>query len=248
MELSKCGDYTREQPPCAIINDQRVCNVSSNLADIFEDAKLLSTFDGIVSAYRELATKALVTLHVDIRCGIIHMMSRILGAHYVLDQPANEPDPSVLTLNADLLKFDDTLTIHLPEKEYRFITAGLGSLLDHVLVTNASHISAMNGHGCGRMQLNILVLQQNLKSIEDNATLSRSVRFYEYFSEGADAVVLKAKKTGGKGMDLNLEELKVLIELCYSEALQSPQRDVAMQAKRALNDHQLQLSECMWNT
>lgn len=248
MELGKSSDCTREQPTCAIINDQRVCCVSSKLVDIFEDAKILRTFDGIVSAYRELASKALITLHVDIRCGIIHMMSRVLGAHYVLDQSANEPDPSVLTLNADLLSFDDTLTIHLPEKEYRFITAGLGSLLDHVLVTNASHIPVMNGHGCGRMQLNILVLQQNLKSIEDKATLSRSARFYEYFSEGADAIVSRAKKTGGKGMDFNLEELKVLVELCYSEALQSQQRDVAMQAKRALNDHQLQLSESMWNT
>lgn len=174
-------------------------------------------------------------------------MSRTLGAHYVLDQPANEPDPSVLALNADLLSFDDTLTIHLPEKEYHFITAGLGSLLDHVLVTNASQISVMNSHGCGRMQLNILVLQQNLKSIENNASLSRSARFYEYFGEGADAIVSRAKETGGKGMGFNLEELKVLVELCYSEALQSQQRDIAMQAKRALNDHQLQLSETMWN-
>ncbi|KAL9109154.1 MAG: hypothetical protein Q9187_008195, partial [Circinaria calcarea] len=162
--------------------------------------------------------------------------------------PANEPDPSVLALNADLLSFDDTLTIHLPEKEYRFITAGLGSLLDHVLVTNASHISVMNGHGCGRMQLNILVLQQNLKSIENNVSLSRSARFYEYFSEGADVIISRVKETGGKGMGFNLEELKALIELCYSEALQSQQRDIAMQAKRALNDHQLQLSETMWNT
>ena len=207
-----------------------------------------STFDGILSAYRELATKALLTLHVDIRCGIIHMMTQTLKASYFLDQPANEPDSSVLRLNADLLSFDDTLTIHLPEKEYQFMTSGLGLLLDHQLVTNASKISVMNENGCGRMQLNILVLQQNLKSIESDATLTRSAQFFEYFTEGAGTIVSKVKEAGGKDVGFNLEELKVLIELCYSEALQSEQRDIAMQAKRALSDHQLQLSECMWNT
>ena len=176
------------------------------------------------------------------------MISRTLRAHYVLDQPANEPDPSVLRLNADLLSFDDTLTIHLPEKEYQFITLGLGLLLDHLLVVNASTISVMNSHGCGRMQLNVLVLQQNLKSIENEVTLARSALFYEYFTEGASAIVSRVKEAEGKDVGFNLEELKVLVELCYSEALQSQQRDIAMQAKRALNDHQLQLSECLWNT
>ena len=208
----------------------------------------LRTFDGIVTAYRELANQALMTLHVDIRCGIIHMLARVMKGHYFLDQPANEPDPSVLLLNADLLSFDDTLTVHLADNEYQFVTQGLGLLLDHVLVTNASQISVMNGNGCGRMLLNILVLQQNLKSIDNQGSLTRSALFYEYFQEGADAVLRKVKDARGKNFGFSLEELKLLMELCYSETLQSQQRDVALQAKKALNDHQLQLSEFLWNT
>ena len=176
------------------------------------------------------------------------MISRTLNAQYLLEQPANEPDPSILSLNADLLSFDENVMHYLPEQEHYFITTGLPLLLDYVLVTNASTISVMNLNGCGRMQLNILVLQQNLKSIEDDAALSRSAQFFQLFTEGADDIVIKAKETGGKELQFNLEELKVLVELCHSEGLQSPQRDIATQAKRALNDHLLQLSESMWNT
>ena len=205
-------------------------------------------FDGIISAYEDLASKALLTLHVDMRCGIIHMLSRTFQAQYLLNLPANEPDSNILALNADLLSFDDTLTAHLPNPEYQFITNGLGLLIDTVLVAYASRISLMNENGCGQMQLNVLVLQQNLKSIEHEIKLSRSSRYYEYFGEGADAIVSKAKEAGGKDMGFNLEELEVLVKLCYSEPLQSSQRDVATQAKRALTDHLLQLSESMWNT
>ena len=176
------------------------------------------------------------------------MITRTLNAPYLLDQPANEPDPSVLTLNADLVNFDDKLTMYLPDREHRFIISGLGFLLDNLLVGNASQISAMNINGCGRMQLNILVLQQNFKSIEDEVTLARSTQFFELFGEGALAILEKAKESSGKDLGFNLDELKVLIKLCHSEGLKSQQRDVALQAKRTSNDHLLQLSESMWNS
>ena len=205
-------------------------------------------FDRILTAYKDLASTALLTLHVDIRCGVIHMMSRIFKAHYFLDEPSNEPDRDILSLNADLLSFDDTLKLHLPELEYQFMTVGIGLLIDNLLVTNASQISLMNNNGCERMQLNILVLQQNLKSVESGVSLTRSAQFYDYFRQGADAIVERAKETGGKDLGFTLEEVKVLVTLCYSAALQSQQRDVAAQAKKALSDHQLQLAEYMWNS
>ena len=213
-----------------------------------------SAFDGIVSSFRNLATKILHTLHVDMRCGIVHMITRILHAHYLLDQAANDPDPSVLTLNADLVSFDGNITTYLPDREHRFMTTGLALLLDRLLITNASQIAGMNIHGCGRMQLNILVLQQNLKTIEDDVTLARSAQFFELFHEGADAIVARARararaqENGANDLDFNLEELKVLVKLCYSEGLQSQQREVAMQAKKGLDDHEFQLTESMWNT
>jgi exocyst complex component 4 len=44
------------------------------------------------------------------------------------------------------------------------------------------------------------------------------------------------------------DELKALLELCYSEQLADPERGVAAAAKRQLADKLLGLSEYMWQS
>ncbi|KAL8939766.1 MAG: hypothetical protein Q9216_003180 [Gyalolechia sp. 2 TL-2023] len=201
------------------------------------------TFDGIVASIRALALDAFFTLQVDIRCGIAHMTAQMLKSPYLLSHPTNNPDPSVLSLNSDLLSFDDALSTYLPSKEHRFITTGLTALVDTFLVANASQTQCMNVHGCGRMQLNILVLQQNLKSIEGDVSLSRSAHFFELFAEGAEAIVARLREGGIKDADFTLDEYKTLVELCHSEGLQSTQREASVQARRKLTEHLKQLGE-----
>jgi exocyst complex component 4 len=103
----------------------------------------------------------------------------------------------------------------------------------------------MNRLGCDRMQLNILVLQQNLRNIEPAALLPLSARFFDLFADGPAEVVKRAKEEQGT---LSYERLKVLVELCYSEGLASKRMEVAMQAKRGLGEHLLLLSEALWQT
>ncbi|KAL8900190.1 MAG: hypothetical protein Q9192_001194 [Flavoplaca navasiana] len=206
-------------------------------------AESAATFDVVVASMRSLALDALFTLQVDIRCGIAHMLGRLYNAPYSLPYPTNNPDPNVLSLNSDLLSFDDTLSSYLDDKEHRFITDGLATLMDSLLVAHAGDIGCMDSNGCGRMQLNILVLQQNLKAIEGGVQLSRSADYFELFAEGADAVVERAQQTGAKGADFSIEEFKSLVELCHSEALQSQQREPSMQARKKLTEHLRQLDE-----
>jgi len=213
----------------------------------------VEAFDSILASVRTLGTTALLALHIDIRLGVIHMLNRTLQAPYLLAQPAQDPDPSILSLNADLLSFADTLSTHLTASAQTFITSGLALLIDTFIVTNASHITGMNEHGCGRMQLNILVLSQNLKSIEASSPghsieIDRSARFFDLFMEGADAVVEKAKDRGGEELEgFNLEELKALVELWYREGTESGAREVQVKSRRELGDKLLVLSECLWN-
>lgn len=206
-------------------------------------AESVATFDVVIASMRSLALDALFTLQVDIRCGIAHMLGRLYDAPYSLPYPTNNPDPNVLSLNSDLLSFDDTLSSYLDDKEHRFITGGLATLMDSLLVTHAGDIGCMDSNGCGRMQLNILVLQQNLKAIEGGVQLSRSADYFELFAEGADAVVQRAQQTGAKEADFSIEEFKSLVELCHSEALRSQQRESSMQARKKLTEHLRQLDE-----
>ena len=169
-------------------------------------------FDLVLAAYRELSTNALYTLHIDIRYGIVCSMAPALEGPYTLEQPISEPDPDILRLNSDLLSFDDTITSHLPDKEYGFVSGGLGLLLDAILFSTKSSL------------------------------------FFDYFDRGPAAIVDKARETGGENLGLDLDEFKALIELCYSEQLLSPQRDIAAQAKRQMGDDMMQLTELMWAT
>jgi exocyst complex component 4 len=140
------------------------------------------SFDRIVSSYEELAATALLTLHMEIRYQIIYYLHIALSpetAPYILEQDVNEPDPQILSLNSELVSYDETVVRFLRPKEIGFVRIGLGMLINSYLVTNAHMVAPMNAKGCGRMQLNILVLQQNLKNIEegvDRLTTSPSSR------------------------------------------------------------------------
>jgi exocyst complex component 4 len=179
------------------------------------------------------------------------------NAPYLLKQVVNDPDPRILALNADLVSYDETTTRFLRDKEISFVRTGLGLLIDTLLVTNAAFVKAMNANGCGRMQLNILVLQQNLKNIEQDVSLQRAARYYDMFMEGPEAVVRKAKEENGdtaakkmasKRDTFSYDELKTLVELCFSEQLANPERGVSTVAKRGMGEYLLQLSEYMWQS
>ncbi|KAH6963890.1 Sec8 exocyst complex component-specific domain-containing protein [Fusarium avenaceum] len=219
----------------------------------------VQAFDSIVSSFEELAGTALLTLHMEIRCRIVHSLSIALSpsvAPYLLDQEVSEPDPQILSLNSELVFLDETIVRYLREKEIAFIRTGLGLLINCYLVSNACKASPMNDKGCGRMQLNILVLQQNLKNVEEGVNLARAANYFSLYEQGADAIVEKAKEdkeqqrgTSAQDPDnFSYDELKALVELCYSEAMANPERGIATAAKRQMQDKLLGLSEHMWQT
>lgn len=221
---------------------------SSSMPRLPLTSSTATSFDQTLSSIRSLALTALLTLHLDIRAGMIHMIGRTLSAPYLLAQPTQEPDPSVLTLNSDLLSFDDTLNTHLDAQDHAFVINGLALLIDTTLISlTPKQVTAMNADGCARMQLNILVLQQNLKAIEADANLSRSVQYFDMFNLGAGGIVALAKEKG-KEIGFTLEELKELVELSYSQGLRSDGREGAVAARKGLSSGLMELSEILWDT
>jgi exocyst complex component 4 len=182
-------------------------------------------------------------------------------APYILEQDVNEPDPQILSLNSGLVSYDETVVRLLRDREVAFVRRGLGLLVNSYLVTNAPLTAPMNARGCGRMQLNILVLQQNLKNVEEDVDLARAANYYSLFEKGPDAVVDKAREqaaAAAAGDDdsasarpaaadrFSYDELKAMLELWYSEQLANPERGISSAARRQLNDKLLGLSEHMW--
>lgn len=203
-----------------------------------------SAFDNTLQSLRDLASNVLFTLHIDIRCGIIHMLTRAMRGpnppaisgepstptpstsinwwHILSSQPT-AASPAVLELNNDLISFDTNISTYLGAAECQFITAGLARFIDYTFVASTRHIGAMNSNGASRLQLDILVLQQNLKNVipaqpvreentnepksasspsheqpqtqqEDPVSLPRSAKFLDWFLEGAERALDNAKE------------------------------------------------------
>ncbi|KAI1104328.1 Sec8 exocyst complex component-specific domain-containing protein [Jackrogersella minutella] len=214
------------------------------------------SFDNIVSSYEDFAGTVLLMLHMEIRCRIVQSLSVALSpktAPYVLgDQEIKEPDPQILSLNSELVAYDETIVRFLRDKETAFIRTGLGLLINTYLVFNALATQPMNTRGCERMLLNILVLQQNLKNIEAGVDLTRAANYFSLFQEGPDKIVDKAKHDAKDPVSeeerFTYDELKAILELCYSEQLADPERGVAAAAKRKMGEKVLALSEHMWQS
>jgi len=217
-----------------------ICNNSGIKVDIHPSA-----FDGVVSSFQELATTILYTLHAEARCRVIYYLDKcISGGNHCLDNPVSTPDTNVLALNTDFVWFDETISASLPRRELRFIENGLGAMMNHILVSQASTIKILNNDGVDRMQMNILVLQQNLRNVDFSADLGRASKFYALYAGGMEELIADVK--AGK-LDFTYEELKVIVELYFSEAMNNRRESSsALQARRSLNDSLLALSEIMW--
>ena len=261
----------------------------------------IKAFDTTLSSFRDLAHTALVTLHIDVRLGVIHQLTRSLRGpnapaldepaaspprdssalpptdsglyHWFLPQPPTSASPLILELNGDLIKIDITTSAYLGTKESAFLNNGLGKLLDRTLVVGADYIQVMNANGAQRMGLDILVLQQNLRNIsvtsgpfhkaqltsssngpqinnDDEAMLKQSAQFYDLFLQGPDKVMsfVKEHKAKEGGVGYTYDELRTLIEVCYSAALRSADREENVKAKKGMQDCLLQLGELLWDS
>ncbi|KAJ5176738.1 uncharacterized protein N7482_002615 [Penicillium canariense] len=261
-----------------------------------------AAFDQTLDSLHGLGSNALLTLHVDIRCGIIHMLTKTMSGpnpptvrnsepltpspstseswwHIVMNQPT-AASPTILQLNGDLIRFDTNISTYLGSAEHWFITSGLARFIDRVFVACTRYIGAMNANGALRLQLDVLVLQQNLKNIiidptaestegtespsQEVVALPRSAKFLDWFLEGAEKALDYAKDekeafaahgdqalAAGNGEPFTYDELRVLVDLCFSEISRGPRgaesREDFMAAKKASADALLRLNEIMWD-
>ena len=254
-----------------------------------------SALDTTIQSLRNLATTALFTLHIDVRCGIILMLTKTMAGpephsirtsvpstptpdlnvnwwHIVLNEPT-AASSTILQLNSDLIAFDTGVSSYLGPEDRWFMTSGLARFIDRVFVSCTRYIGAMNANGALRLRLDVLVLQQNLKNIvidptaqepDEVVALLRSAKFLEWFLDGAEKALDYAReekelftKDSQEALALGIDEpftydeLKELVELCFSETLRGPRadnREDFMAAKKASADAMLRLNEIMWDS
>jgi exocyst complex component 4 len=134
---------------------------------------------------------------------------------------------------------------------YPRLTHGLAQLMDTYLLALCTRvITRMNSHGCAHMQLNVLVLQQNLRNVDSRALLPHSALYFDLFNAGPYAIVARAKKCGkGYGVPGGLvgeREVKALLGMVYEERIRGEDRESSVAEKRKLDAQLLEISEFMY--
>ena len=152
------------------------------------------------------------TLHIDLRLHLLHGVYKAMDTTYLLNQPYNDPDPSISDLSNSLSSYSAQLSTHLLEPQYAFLTVHLDYIVNTSLTGLISSVPAMDTHGNSRMSLNVLVLQQSLKNVQPDADLNRAARFYELGAQGPQAVVEQGANEG-----YAKEDLKALCRLCWDD-------------------------------
>ncbi|CAK1366084.1 putative exocyst complex component sec8 [Cercospora beticola] len=175
------------------------------------DQQTAAGFDAVIASFTELSSLILRTLHVDLRLHLLHGIYAAMDTTYALGQPYNDPDPAILNLAASLGTYDTAISTNLLAAQYDFLTANLHVLANNALVSLVGCIPALDGHGLDRMGLNILVLQQTLKTaMQQDASLDFAAKFYGLCEP--KAIVVESKKG-----EYAPEDLKALARLVWVE-------------------------------
>jgi exocyst complex component 4 len=78
---------------------------------------VVSAFDGVHHSYLELSTAVLRMLHVEIRGHVYYYVNKSFSRTFHLEQEIHEPDPDIVALNSDLVRFDEELSTHLNQTQ-----------------------------------------------------------------------------------------------------------------------------------
>ncbi|TFK30822.1 Sec8 exocyst complex component-specific domain-containing protein [Coprinopsis marcescibilis] len=142
-------------------------------------------FQALLRTYDQLSALILDTLRLDIRCRAIYYLdSSMRHGNYSAAYEAAEPDAHVADLNLELVQCDEILSTSLPKKARQFVFAGLGQLMEHVIIHNAKHLRLPNEFGIKKVLRNISALQQSIKTLnsdQQDAGFERAKRFYSLF-------------------------------------------------------------------
>ncbi|KAJ9101966.1 hypothetical protein QFC20_005115 [Naganishia adeliensis] len=150
-------------------------------------------FDAILSTYDQLGDLVLFTIRAELRCRMMHYCEVSMSkGNYRIENEADEPDPYILDLTADLGECHAVVSSNLPEEDVRFLFCGLGSLADQIMVSTGRYVRFATQFGVYKIQRNILAIQQTLRNITDgaeDAILSRAQRYWQLYEIGPKAML-----------------------------------------------------------
>ncbi|KAJ2449937.1 exocyst subunit [Coemansia sp. RSA 2336] len=165
----------------------------------------------VVGRFQSLSVQCLMVLRIEVRLHCMHYLDLAMReGTYHLDRDADEPEPYIHALNADISSIEEKMELCLSPEKLNLVFAGISVLMAHILIANTRHIRHFNRAGNRKMLRNILALQQNLTNIAlpEEGGLDNARKFYELYDLGADGIL---KHIAEHGPEFSFEDYRRMI-------------------------------------
>lgn len=213
----------------------------------------IAEFDKEIDAIDLLSETCVLTLKADLRCRTIYYIDKTMqeGGYYLTGE-TEERDKYIGKLDNEIVRCEAINTESLVADDKALVVAGLAKFVDELLITSADGLLYINDFGVKKMNNNILVLQQMLKSIASSpqsVDFTRSLAFYELTKSSPQALLEQAEQ---RKTPFSHDELKCLLRLIRSKAVRryelNNRRDLMQNEKAALHEDLVKLHDCYWGS
>lgn len=141
--------------------------------------ELFEKFTTLLQNFNSLAQLCIYVLHLEIRVHVFYFLDLATReGSYQLDTMPMEPDSYIMSLNQDLVSFQEGLSGVLPQAKVDFVMRNLPQLMCTCLLENVSQLKRMNLYGSAKMLRNVLALQHNwinMAASEQGSKLEKSL-------------------------------------------------------------------------
>ena len=127
----------------------------------------LSEYEGLLEQLRKLSRRLLGQLKVDVQARCFYFLASMKQSSYEIGDGLTLPENFVLNFNRNLLTLRETMMTYLGPLKTRFLLDGLEQLIPWIVMNSVPHLQHrfFNSNGIGRMQRNLIALQQGLANI-----------------------------------------------------------------------------------
>lgn len=179
----------------------------------------VSEFDSVIEIFASIRDNSLIALRYDVRLKALYHIGKSYQDNFVLPTEPADADQFVSLFNKELYyigtKINDVLSIE--EKECVF--SGLPSFINKAFLQGSENIMIANGNGIKRILLNVLTLQQMLRSVlrqQSSVDLSKASKYFEMFTVSEHQFMQKVTENRE---GFTKTEILNLLRLVYSEKL-----------------------------
>ncbi|CAN1149182.1 Exocyst complex component SEC8 [Linum perenne] len=144
-----------------------------------EKGKTLATF---ADDYRKLAIDCLKVLGVEKQLETIFHLQEMTNREYLEDQDAEEPDDFIISLTAQITRWDEEMAHFVSPVKRNYIFGGICSIASSASIKVLADLKSINLFGVQQMCRNSIALEQPLAaipSINSEAVLDRVRTYYE---------------------------------------------------------------------